>query len=110
MPKLITTAPPIGSLIYSFMSDAPLLCTRCLQTLQPGRGEFYVVHIAAVADPTPPIIDPSDLTRDYRADWRAIVAALEDTSPQEALDQVYRRLIIHLCNDCYRHWIENPTG
>lgn len=91
------------------MPDAPLLCTRCLKTLELGRGEFYVVAIEAVADPTPPSLAGDDLDRDYRADWREIVAALNDTSPQEALDQVYRRVVIHLCNDCYRDWIENPA-
>jgi hypothetical protein len=90
--------------------DAPLLCSRCLKLLAPGRAEFYVVRIEAVADPSPPEITPGDLARDYRADWRAIVAALHDTSPQEALDQVYRRVVIHLCNACYRDWIENPAG
>jgi hypothetical protein len=90
--------------------DAPLLCSRCLKSLLPGRGEFYVVQIEAIADPSPPEISPSDLARDYKADWRAIVAALADTSPQEALDQVYRRMVIHLCNACYAEWIENPAG
>jgi hypothetical protein len=89
--------------------DQPLLCSRCLKTLQTGRGEFFVVNIEAIADPTPPEITSGDLERDYRADWREIVAALKDTSPQEALDQVYRRLVIHLCNTCYRDWIENPA-
>jgi hypothetical protein len=90
--------------------DGPLFCSRCLKSLTPGRAEFYVVRIEAVADPSPPEISPSDLTRDYKADWRAIVAALADTSPQEALDQVYRRVVIHLCNACYAEWIENPAG
>jgi hypothetical protein len=89
---------------------APILCSRCLKTLMPGRGELYVITIEAIADPTPPEITAGDLGRNYRADWREIVAALKDTSPQEALDQIYRRLIIHLCNTCYRAWIENPTG
>jgi len=87
-----------------------LLCSRCLKTVQAGRGEFYVVTIEAVADPTPPSFSGEELAGDYRADWREIVAALKDTSPQEALDQVYRRLVIHLCNECYRDWIENPAG
>jgi hypothetical protein len=92
------------------MPDDPPLCSRCLAILHPGRGEFYVIAIEAIADPTPPILDGSDADRDYRADWRAIVASLQDVSSQEALDQVYRRVVIHLCNDCYREWIENPTG
>jgi hypothetical protein len=89
--------------------DSPLLCTRCLKILEPGCGEFYVVTIEAIADPTPPSFSAGDLARDHRADWREIVAALKDTSPQEALDQVYRRVVIHLCNACYRDWIENPA-
>lgn len=92
------------------MSDASLLCARCLKLLEPGRGDFYVVTIDAVADPSPPIIEPADMRRDLRRDWREIVAALGDTSPQEALDQVYRRIVIHLCRSCFGGWIENPAG
>jgi hypothetical protein len=90
--------------------DSPLLCSRCLKLLEPGRGNFYVVTIDAVADPSPPIIEPGDLQRDLRHDWREVVAALADTSPQEALDQVYRRMTIHLCLGCFAEWIENPAG
>jgi len=25
------------------------------------------------------------------------------------MDQVYRKVIIHLCSACYRQWIENPA-
>jgi hypothetical protein len=35
---------------------------------------------------------------------------MKDVSEREALDQVYRRLTIHLCTACYRQWIENPAG
>lgn len=89
--------------------DEPLLCSRCLKSLLPGRGEFFVVRIDAVADPTPPQISAEDLRRDTRRDWREILAALADVSSQEALDQVYRRVVIHLCNACFRVWIENPA-
>jgi hypothetical protein len=89
--------------------DEPLLCSRCLKTLQPGRGEFFVVRIDAVTDPAPPEISDDDLRRDTRRDWREILAALSDVSSQEALDQVYRRVVIHLCNACFRVWIENPA-
>ena len=89
--------------------DEPLLCARCLKMLQPGQGEFYVVKIDAVADPTPPEITADDLRRDSRREWREILAALADVSSQEALDQVYRHVVIHLCNACFRDWIENPA-
>jgi len=89
--------------------DSPLLCTRCLKTLEAGRGEFYVVTIDAVCDPTPPTIPEGEPDRDLRRDWREIVEELQDISPQEAMDQVYRRVVIHLCNPCFRVWIENPA-
>src|SRR6188768_927411 len=86
-----------------------LLCSRCLKTLVAGRGEFFLVTIDAVADPTPPTISEGEFGRDLRRDWRETVAALQDISPQEAMDQVYRRVMIHLCNACFRVWIENPA-
>jgi hypothetical protein len=89
--------------------DEPLFCSRCSKILKAGRGEFYVVAIQAVADPTPPEFTEADLTRDARRDWNAIIAALGDLSAQEALDQVYRRVVIHLCNACFGEWIENPA-
>jgi hypothetical protein len=35
---------------------------------------------------------------------------MKDLSPQETMDQVYRRLSVNLCGQWYRRWIENPTG
>jgi hypothetical protein len=89
---------------------APVLCDRCLRSLQPGRGEFYIVRIEAVADPTPPEFDHEDLQRDHRQEWQRLIDSLQELSPQEALDQVYRSLSITLCTTCYRVWIENPAG
>jgi hypothetical protein len=68
------------------------------------------VQIDAVADPSPPELTREDLDRDFKREWRELVAELKDLSSQEALDQVHRRVIIHLCNGCYREWIENPAG
>ncbi|HUE75116.1 MAG TPA: hypothetical protein VMP01_29880 [Pirellulaceae bacterium] len=90
--------------------DEPLLCTRCLKMVPLGRGEFYVVQIDAVADPTPPELTRDASPRDLKHEWRELVAELADLSPQEALDQVHRRVIIHLCTACYNEWIENPAG
>jgi hypothetical protein len=39
----------------------PLLCDRCGVELTPGKGDFYVVRIEAVADPTPPRFTEEDL-------------------------------------------------
>ena len=89
--------------------DAMLLCHRCGAELHPGRGDFYVVRIDAFADPTPPVLTEDDLNRDLRAEIEGLVESLEGLSEQEAVDQVHRRLILHLCVPCYRLWIEDPV-
>lgn len=91
------------------MKDSPLLCHRCGAELSPGRAEFYVVKIDAFADPTVTITE-EDLQRDIRAEIKHLVETMSHLSEQEAMDQVYRKLTIYLCNACYREWIENPTG
>jgi hypothetical protein len=92
------------------MNKSPLLCHRCAAELEPGKGEFYVVRIEAFADPTPPTITEEDLKRDIVGEIERLIEAMRDLSEQEALDQVYRRMTVYLCNACYRQWIESPTG
>lgn len=90
--------------------ESPLFCDRCSRELRLGRGEFYVVRIEALADPTPPEFTDEDLARDHREEFARLCAALQEISEREALDQVYRRLTLFLCNACYRQWIEQPAG
>jgi hypothetical protein len=90
--------------------DSPLFCDRCVKELTPGKGDFYVVEIRAVADPAPPVFDEQDLSRDLRGEINRLVGELEELSERESMDQVHRRVIIYLCGPCYREWIENPAG
>jgi hypothetical protein len=92
------------------VSDQPLLCHRCGAEVHPGRGDFYVVRIEAFADPTGPEITDEDLKRDLRAEIDRLAEQLDALSAQEAMDQVYRRLVICLCTRCYGQWIENPAS
>ena len=45
-----------------------LHCKRCSKEVHPGRGDYYLVQIEAVADPQPPIITQEDLDQDVGAD------------------------------------------
>jgi len=90
--------------------NSPLFCDRCTTHLVPGKGDFYVVNIEAVADPSPPCIDQEDLDKDHRGEIRHLVEEMRDLSQQELLDQVYRRVTIFLCLSCFNKWIENPAG
>ena len=90
--------------------DPPLFCDRCSKQLVPGKGNFYVVKIEAVADPSPPVFDEEDLQRDVSREISQLIEESRDMSQQELLDQVYRRVTVYLCLTCYNEWIENPVG
>lgn len=90
--------------------ETPMFCSRCARELRPGKGNFYVVNIEAIADPTPPSISVKELSQDLGREIRRILEQMRDLSEREALDQVYRRLTLFLCTRCYEQWIEDPTG
>jgi hypothetical protein len=99
--------------MYEYETNAsapPPLCSRCGKELNPGEGDFYLVRIEAMADPSPPNFTEADLSRNTGLEIRQILERMRDLSEQEALDQVYRRLLLYLCGPCYRKWIEDPTG
>jgi hypothetical protein len=87
----------------------PVLCARCATELTPGKGDFYVVRIETLADPSPPRFSEEDLNHDHRAEIERLIEQMRDLSEQELTDQVYRRLVLYLCGPCYRQWIENPV-
>jgi hypothetical protein len=91
-------------------NDTPLFCDRCSTELFPGKGNFYVVQIEAIADPSPPELDEEDLAADPQKEIERLVNEMGDLSQRELMDQVYRQLTIYLCLPCYTKWIENPTG
>jgi len=91
-------------------NNGPLVCDRCSTELVPGKGNFYVVKIGAVADPSPPSIDEEDLDKDLRREILQLIEEMRNLSRQELLDQVYRRVTIFLCLRCHTEWVENPLG
>ena len=96
---------------HEHSEHAPLLCHRCGAMLTPGKGDFYVVRIEAFADPTPPNLSSDELADiDPSAEIDRLIELMRHMSEQELMDQVYRRMTIHLCRKCYLPWIENPSG
>jgi len=95
--------------VHAQPNETPLFCDRCTVELHPGRGDFFVVRIEAVADPTGPEFSEEDLKRDHKREMEQLLAQIEEMSAREAMDQVHRRLTVFLCNSCYGQWIEDPT-
>ena len=90
--------------------DAELLCHRCGAVLERGQGSFYIVRLEAFADPTPPDFDDHESVADLALEWERLLDQMRGMSEQELMDQVYRRMTLHLCAACYRKWIERPVG
>lgn len=92
-------------------NESPLLCVRCLRLMKAGRGEFFVVQIRAVADPSPPDLDAyeEEGAESIQRAYEDLVDQLKDTSRTEANEQVARQMQIRLCNDCFPAWYENPA-
>lgn len=88
----------------------PLFCCCCGGYLTPGRGDFYVVRIEAFADPSPPSDESGDGPLDPGDEIDRLISQMEGMSERELMDQVHRRVTIHLCGECYRPWIEHPAG
>jgi hypothetical protein len=86
-----------------------LICHRCGCALKSGEGSFYIVHIEAFADPSPPVVDETTSTPGP-GHLEALLEEMRHLSEQELMDQVYRRLTLSLCGACYARWIEDPTG
>ncbi len=90
--------------------ELTLLCHRCGCRLAPGTGDFYVVRIEAFADPTPPNLPGGVDAAELDEAINRLIEQMRGMSERELMDQVYRRLTIHLCGACYRQWIEDPAG
>jgi hypothetical protein len=99
-----------GSTMATNSDQAPLCCSHCAKLIHPGRGDYYLVRIEAVADPAPPVFSEEDLAIDFDQEFKQLIEETQKLSAQEAMDQVYRRVVLYLCVSCYNQWIENPTG
>lgn len=89
--------------------DNNFICHRCAGLLTPGEGNFYVVRIDAICDPSPPLLDEHEPVEGFAAEWERLLDEMRGMSERELMDQVHRRMTIHLCGTCYRSWIDNPT-
>lgn len=91
-------------------AETALICHRCSALLTAGEGSFYIVRIEAFADPTPPHLDGDEFADlDPGAEINRAIEQMHGMTERELMDQVHRRLTIHLCSQCYEDWIEDPA-
>jgi len=90
-------------------SDCDVLsCAKCGAELTPGKGDFYVVRIEAVADPSPPSFSEmiSSMTRGRQSNaCRANVAPVRTGGTRSGVSAAGRVLV----RAVLRTWIEDPV-
>ena len=87
-----------------------LHCTRCSKEVHPGRGDYYLVRIDAVADPQPPIITQEDFDQDVGAEIERLIRRMKSMGEQQLERQVFCQKVIYLCVPCFNYWIEKPVS
>lgn len=87
-----------------------LRCHRCSKEVHPGRGDYYLVRIDAVADPQPPIITQEDLDQDVGAEIEWLIRRMKTMTEKQLERQVFRQKAIYLCVPCFNRWIEHPVS
>lgn len=84
------------------------LCQGCGRII-PENTLSYRLRLELFASPESPNFDEEDLAGDLRAEWDALIEAMEqmsDQEAQEAIDQVHELYEFVLCAACRRHWHE----
>ena len=90
--------------------EVHLICHRCGRTLTPGAGNWYVVNIEAFADPSPPRMDEKMTSKEIEIEIEDIISSIRNMSERQLMEQVHRKLTVHLCRLCYEDWIEDPAA
>jgi hypothetical protein len=74
-------------------------CDVCGRAI--GRRDVsFVLRLELFADPEPPVITKEDLERDHRAEMEALLAAMANIDPGEAMDEVHERYDYIICSGC----------
>jgi hypothetical protein len=91
------------------IGETVLVCHRCGCQLEPGDGTFWIVRIDAVCDPSPPRFDMDEPLESLAAEYETLIAQMSEMSERELMDQVHRRMVLHLCSGCFHGWYDDPT-
>ncbi len=85
-------------------------CDGCDLDLERDGSNHYIVKIEAFAAAGKIEITQRELERDHTAEIRRVIADLENRSPDDIEDQVYRALRYDLCPDCHRKFLASPLS
>lgn len=83
-------------------------CDGCGIDLERDGSNHFILKMEAFAAAGKLEFTREDLNRDHDAEIRRVLAELENHSPDEIENQVYRALRYDLCPTCHRRFLEAP--
>ena len=85
------------------------ICDRCGHPL--GEKDLrYIARFEIFAAYDPLQITFEDMTRDYKAEIRQIIAQTERMTEEELMSDVHVELKYDLCRACQQAFLKNPLG
>ncbi len=85
-------------------------CDGCALDLEADGSNHYILRIEAFAAAGKLEFTAQDLQRDHQAEIRRVISELENCSPDQIEDQVYRSLRFDLCPLCHRRFLATPLA
>jgi hypothetical protein len=82
-------------------------CDGCGRELQAGRLRYHVkIDVRAAYDKLE--IGLAELVRDHRQEMLRLIERLEDKSPKEIEETIYKHVELDLCPACQRAFVRTP--
>lgn len=91
------------------MSIPRIVCDRC-GAIVP-REASYVARIDLIADPSPPVLDTSDLGETtLQEKVESLVEQLRDVPTERIENDVFQRIEMRLCRSCRLAYARDPCA
>lgn len=82
-------------------------CDGCGRELQAGRLRYRVkIDVRAAYDKLE--VGLAELVRDHRQEMLRLIERLEDKSPKEIEETIYKHVELDLCPSCQRAYLRSP--
>lgn len=83
-------------------------CDGCGREMQRGQLRYHVkIDVRAAYDKME--VGLADLVRDHRKELLELIKKMDDASPRDLEQSIYKHLELDLCPACHPAYIKNPV-
>ena len=85
-------------------------CDGCGVDLARDGSNHYILKMEAFAAAGKLEFTRQELEKDHDAEIRKVLSQMENRTPDELEDQVYRSFRYDLCPGCHKRFLQSPLG